>query len=137
MKKLFIAAAFILLTGIAFGQTLQKGNLVGLHIVSLNLHPDVTLNQYLDFVIHKVVPEYEKNFPGIKYFIAKGIRGENENSFAYFVVFESENVRNKYWGKEDVYTDIGTSAMEKMEPILTKLNELGTASTTYTDWLIQ
>jgi hypothetical protein len=137
MKKLIIAAAFILLTGIAFGQTLQKGNLVGIHIVTLNLNPDVTLNQYLDFVINKVIPEYEKNFPDIQYKVAKGIRGEHANSFAYFVVFESEEVRNKYWSKEGEFTELGTSAMGKMELILSKLDELGTASTSYTDWLIK
>ncbi len=137
MKKLFITAAFILLAGVAFGQTLQKGNLVGLHVVTLNLNPDVTMNQYLDFFIHKVIPEYEKNFPDIKYNIAKGIRGENENSFAYFVVFESEKVRNKYWSEEGVYTELGNSALEKMGPILAELEKLGTSSTTYTDWLIQ
>ncbi len=137
MKKLIIAAAFILLAGVVFGQTLKKGNLIGLHIVTINLNPDATLNQYMDFVIHKVVPEYEKNFPDIQYYIAKGLRGEHENSYAYMVVFESEEVRNKYWGGDGVYTELGSSALKKMEPILSKLDELGKSSTSYTDWLIK
>ncbi len=30
----------------------------------ITLQPGVTLNQYIDFMINRYIPEYDKNFPG-------------------------------------------------------------------------
>ncbi len=57
MKKLIIAAAFILLAGVAFGQTLQKGNAVVTQVLNVDLKPDVTIDQWKEFFISKVIPE--------------------------------------------------------------------------------
>lgn len=137
MKKLILTAALILVAGITFGQTLQKGNLVGFHVMTINLDPDVTMNQYMDFFVTKAIPEYEKNFPGAKLYIAKGIRGEDENSFAWIFLFESEEIRNKYFNEDGSSSELGKSAEEKLQPMFEEGSKLGTYTTIYTDWVIQ
>ena len=137
MKKLIVVTALILFTGITFGQTLQKGNLVGMHILTINLDPDVTMNQFLDFFSSKVIPEIEESFPGWKAYLVKGIRGENANSFGLIYVIESEEDRNKYYNEDGSQNELGNSIVEKVQPIMTELNQLGTWTTEYTDWLVQ
>ena len=137
MKKLILTAALILVVGTTFGQTFQKGNLVGFHVMTINLDPDVTMNQFMDFFTNKVGPEFEKNFPGIKTYIAKGIRGENKNSFGLIYLFETEEIRNKYFNEDGTFTELGNSAFEKIQPISEELSKLGTYTTIYTDWVIQ
>ena len=137
MKKLVIIGILVLLCGITFGQTLQKGNLIGMHIMTVNLDPDVTMNQFLKAFSSKVIPEVEKNDPGWKAYIVKGIRGENENSFGLIYIIESEDDRNKYYNEDGSPNELGISWQEKMQPIMDELNQLGTWSTKYTDWLVQ
>ena len=124
MKKLIIAAAFILLAGVAFGQTLQMGNLVGLHVMTINLDPDVTMNQYMDFYENKYIPEFEKILPGVKLYIAKSVRGENENSFGLVFIFDSEENRDKYFNEDGTNSEFGNSAFEKLQPITEELKRM-------------
>ena len=137
MKKLIIASVFILLTGTAFSQTLQKGSLIGIHDFTVTLDPDVTMNQYMDFLINTYVPEYEKSFQGVKLFVLKGIRGDHENGYALIFYFESVKDRDRYFKDEGGLNEVGQSAMNKLRPLLNELNKLGAFSTVYTDWVIQ
>ena len=136
MKKLIIAAAFILLAGVAFGQTLQKGSVLAIRVTTITLDPDVTMNQYLDIWINKWASALEKNMPGAKAFMLKGDRGAHENGYAWIWYFESLEVRDKYFTAEGNTTELGTSAMDKMAPIGEELSKLGTSSAEYTDWVI-
>ena len=79
MKNLILTAALILAFGTTFGQMLNKGNLIGVHHITVNLDPDVTMNQFKDFYVNKVIPEYEKHIDG-KLYLLNGIRGENDIS---------------------------------------------------------
>ena len=138
MKKLIlITAALLLVAGTTFGQTLQKGNLVGHHVLTINLDPDATMNQFIDFYVNKSIPEFEKNFPGMKVYLAKGIRGENENSFGVFYIADSVEDRDKYWNEDGTLNELGNSAWEKLQPVFEEGSKLGTFTTTYTDWVIQ
>ncbi len=136
MKKLILTAVLILVVGTTFGQTLKKGNLIGTHVLTINLVPDVTMNQFMDFFTNKVGPEFEKNFSGIKTYVAKGIRGENENSFGVFYISDSVKDRDKYWNEDGTFTELGNSAWEKVQPTYDELQKLGTLTRTYTDWVI-
>lgn len=136
MKNLMLTSALVLVAALAFGQSLKKGNLVGLHVVTINLNPDVTMNQYKDFFVNSVIPEYKKHYSADIY-LAKGIRGENVNSFAFIFVFESEKMRDKYFNADGGSNDVGKAANEKMGPTMDKLNKLGTSTTKYTDWVVQ
>jgi len=131
MKKLILtAAALILFAGATFGQTLQKGNLIGFHVTTVDLKPDVTMEQYQEFYISKVIPEIEKHYPGWKGYAVKGIRGENENSIGVIYVIESEKYRDKYFNEDGSLNELG--------PIWEELNKLGIYSEKhYTDWIVQ
>jgi hypothetical protein len=124
MKKLILIAAVILMAGCTYGQTLQKGNFIGFHVNTINLDPNVTLNQFLDVWKNKVGPEYEKNFQ-CKYYLVKGIRGECEAD------------RDKFFKKDGELNEVGQAAMDKMKPVLDELAKLGATTSKYTDWVIQ
>jgi len=138
MKKLILtAAALLLLAGTTFGQTLQKGNLVGTHVLTIDLKPDVTMEQYQEFYISKVIPEFEKYHPNTKVYFVKGIRGENENSFGVIAVIESEKHRDKYFNEDGSLNELGIATQEKLKSVFDELEKLGTYTTKYTDWVIQ
>ena len=139
MKKLIIAAAFILLTGIVFGQPLQKGNLVGVHIVDLVLQPDVTYNQWKDFMINKYIPKLEEASEGDwAIYLLEGIRGENKNEIGLIYIVKSEAARDKYYNDDETLTELGKEFYEKLNPILEEANKFQKSfSTKYTDWIVQ
>jgi hypothetical protein len=136
MKKLFFLAAMILLSGSLFGQGLQKGNLVGVHVMKVTLQPGVTMEKFVDFYKTKVLPEVDKNFPGMKATITKSLRGENADSFGGIMFFKSEADRDKYFKPDGNYTDLGNAANLKLKPVYDELAKLGTMTTTYNDWLV-
>ena len=82
MKKSILIGILILIGGFTFGQTLKKGNLVGTHVLTIELNPGVTMKQFQDFHLNTLIPEYEKHYPGWQLYLAKGIRGENKNMYA-------------------------------------------------------
>ena len=140
MKK-FIIAAFILLSGTVFSQTLQKGSHFGLQALEITLDPDVTLNQYLDFTLNTFIPEVEKHFPGMKAFvmgggmeIGAGEEGNVEYSIIYY--FESEEVFNKYFDAEGNPNDAFMEAIEKLGPTSEKYDKLGTNIAPTLGWMI-
>ncbi len=136
MKKLILTAIVILLAEIVLGQTLQKGNLVGVHVIYIELNPGVTMAEFQKFHTNKLIPEYEKNYPGWQLFLAKGIRGENQNTYGWIIVVESEEIRNKYYNDDGSITEFGQAAAEKMQPILEEAEKFGKLKRTYTDWII-
>ena len=137
MKKLVLLTALILMTGLAFGQGLQKGNLAGVKIVNLTPNPDVTMNQFVDFIKNKYIPAYEKAHPGIKCYLTKSIRGDNENSYGWIFYIESAEVMLKYWPEPDVESVLKQEAGKKLEPINVERRKFGTWTFQNTDdWVI-
>ncbi len=138
MKKLLLIAALKLLLHFSYGQTLKKGNLLGLHVMTIELKPNVTMEQYKTFFITRVIPAYEKEFKGAKGYLVKGVRGESNNSFGTIWLFESEQARNKYFGPDETPNNLGKAAIDKLNPIEKELEEkLGTRTSKYTDWVVQ
>ena len=136
MKKLYFTAAIILVAGTIYGQTLHKGNLVGVHVITIELNPGVTMGQFQQFHINKLIPEYEKNYPGWQLYLAKGIRGEHQNTYGWIIVVETEEIRNKYYNDDGSITEFGMAAAEKMKPVLEEAEKFGKLKRTYTDWII-
>ena len=136
MKKLILTAAIILLAGGIFGQTLQKGNLVAVHVITIELNHDVTMGQFQDFHVNTPIPEYEKNYPGWQLYLTKGIRGENKNTYGWIIVIESEEIRDKYYNDDGSITEFGQAAAEQMKPVLEETEKFGKLKRTYTDWVI-
>jgi len=137
MKKLIIAATFILFAGIAFGQPLQKGGILGVHHITITLNPGVTMDQYLDFFNNKMIPEFERHFDGWKGFTVKGNKGENVNEYGMVWYIESVKDYTNYYKNDGGLTDEGEAATEKSQPIVDELEKLGTWTSTFTDWVIQ
>lgn len=136
MKKLIITTILLCITQIVLGQTLQKGNLVGVHVIYIDLNPGVTMAEFQKFHTDVLIPEYEKNYPGWQLFLAKGIRGENQNTYGWIIIVESEEIRNKYYNDDGSITEFGQAAAEKMNPILKEAEKYGKLKRTYTDWII-
>jgi hypothetical protein len=81
MKKVVFIAAMSLISGIAFGQNLKKGNLIGVHTMTVTLKPGVTMEQFTQFYSNKVIPAMNKIDPEWQVYLVKSIRGNiNENS---------------------------------------------------------
>lgn len=139
---------FILLClslGIGFtqltAQTLKKGAVVCTNTYTYTLNPDVTMNQFLDFYVNKYIPEFEKNFPGVKTYLLWGDRGEKKNQIGLLDVYESIAVRDKYYPLENDTTTSAAAkaATEKMKAINMEMSKffLPGSSRVYTDWLVK
>lgn len=137
MKKVFLIGLILLATNFSSAQTLQKGNLLGLHIMTVKLNSNVTMDEFMTFYISKVIPEFEKNFQGAKGYLIKGVRGESNNSFGIIWHFETEQSRDKFFEKDGNQSELGKEAHEKTKAILKELEKLGTYTTKFTDWVIQ
>jgi hypothetical protein len=137
MKKLAFIALIMLFSGFAFGQALQKGNLVGTHVMTVTLKPGVTMEKFIEFYKSKVIPEYEKNVPNMKEFLVKGLRGENMNSFGQIIIFKSSQDRDKYYNADGSDNELGKSLNSKLKPVLDELGKIGTVTSKYTDWIVQ
>ena len=137
MKRIALFSVMILMTLIVSGQALQKGNLVGTHILTVTLQPGVTMEKYIEFVKSKVIPEWEKNMPNVKVYLVKGIRGENSNSFGEIIVFKTAQDRDKYYNADGSQNELGNSINTKLKPVLDELAKLGSYTTKYTDWIVQ
>ncbi len=137
MKKLLILSAMMLLAGTAFGQTLQKGNLIGVHVMTIDLKPGVTMDQFKEFYVNSYIPAFEKELPGCKLFLLEGIRGENKDSFGLLFYFNSVKDRNKYFNEDGSNSALAQKASDNLAPVTEEMNKLGTATTKYTDWIIQ
>ena len=136
MKKIILTAAFILFVGVMYGQSLQKGNLIGTHLLTLELKQGVTMEQFQEFYIKKFIPEFEKIRNGWKVYLVKGIRGEHANSYGLIIVIESEELRDKHYNDDGNLSEFGKAALEKLAPVREELDKLVTFSATYTDWVI-
>lgn len=136
MKKQVCISVFILVTGLAFSQNLQKGNFVGFHEMTITLDPNVTMNQFLDFYKIKIMPAYESNFQA-KCYLVKGKRGECANCFGLMIIWESETDRDKFFNNEGGLNEYGRSIADKLKPLTDEMAKLGTESSKYTDWIVQ
>jgi len=136
MKKLFSIAALIVVAKFCFAQKLQKGNLLGLHVMTVTLKPGVTMDQFTTFYVTKLIPVYEKQFDGAKGFLVKGRRGGSQDKLGVLWFFETEQARDKYFNKDGL-TEIGKAAAAKTEDVQKELEKLGTyTDEAYTDWIV-
>jgi hypothetical protein len=119
-------------------QALPKSSVVGFHVLTVTLHPDATMNQALDFLKNKYIPASEKSFPGTKMYLLSGDRGENKFKIALMEVFESVQVRDKYYPTPDKPSPEGEAANKMLQDSLGDMSKLFLDySRTYTDWIIK
>ena len=138
IRKLIIIIAITLMVNFSFGQGLQKGNLFGVHLTTVTLKPNVTIDEFKTFFVSKVIPEYEKAWVGLKGYLVKSFKIKNR--FAIIWLFESETARNKYFTADDKPNDLERAAYEKIKPIEEELKKYGTYTVSYKDeddWAVQ
>lgn len=137
MKLVYFLFFLVLISGTSFGQTWEKGNLIGIHTFSLDLNPGVNFDQYKDCFLTKYIPALNKNFPDIQHYLAMGNREENKDKIGLIVVFASQEIKNKYYRADGSTTALMNVLLEKVKPIRTELDRLGTVTTEYMEWKIQ
>jgi len=141
--KTFLLLCLLLGIGLTqlSAQTLKKGAVVCVNTYTFTLNPDVTMNQFLDFYVNKYIPEFEKNYPGVKSYLLWGDRGEKKNQIGTIDVYESVAVRDKYYPIENdtTMTEAVKLANEKMKVINQESGKffIGDGTRTYTDWIIK
>jgi len=136
MKKIIIAAAFLLFAGIAFGQTFQKGGTIGIHEWSLKLNPDVTMNQFLELWEAEAIPLMKKVLPEMTPFLLKGIGVDNKYEYAGLYYYNSIEDLRKYWKEDGSPTEKGAAVMESYGPIFEEISKLGEFTYKAKDWII-
>ncbi len=137
MRKLFIITALLLFAGIAFGQTLQKGNLISVHVLTVELKTGITMDQYIDYFNEKTKPAWEKADKGMEIYPLKAIQGVNENELGMIIIFKNEAARNKHYDADGNLSEYGNKVMEEIAPFRAEAEKLGTWTSKYTDWIVQ
>ena len=134
MKKLIIAAAFILIAGMSYGQTLQKGGMVSVHEWSITLNTGVTMDQFLEHWTKNMLPVVNKAMPEMKAYIVKDL--DLENNYAGLYYWNSLEDMGKYYNEDGSPTELGEAAHGKMMPLIEELSKFGEFTWDQKNWLI-
>ncbi len=138
MKKILLTIACTFFLVSSYSQTLEKGNVVGFHVGTVILNPDVTFNQWKSFFIEEWLPAINKEFEGeMKYYFLEGERGDQKGYFTVLTV-KSIQVRDKYWPEFKKSSEAFNTKFNNLIPVYNKLNALGEFKVeSSTDWLVQ
>jgi|TARA_B110000503_G_scaffold103527_1_gene154551 hypothetical protein len=135
MKKIALVLIISISSLFGFGQSLEKGNLMGLHVLDITLNDGVTSQQFEDYYINTVIPNYDKAYPGAKIYLADGFVGEYKGSLSMIWVFESTAVRNAYFGSNA--NELSQETQDKLKSVDDGLALLGSWTSKFTDWSIR
>jgi hypothetical protein len=137
MRKLIFITVLCLIAGVSFAQTLKKGNLIGVHVITVELEEGVTMDEFVSHYNDKYIPEFEKVFEGFQLFIMKGIRGEHKDSIGLLFQIKDEKTRDQYFNDDGSSSELMIKLWEKFAPTAEEINKLGSWSSTYTDWILK
>ena len=120
----------------------DPGNIVAVREITLKEGVDPA--EFEAFAIEKFTPVFEHQVPGVKAYIMKGNRGDKKGSYAYVLIFDSENTRDFYYpfehgGEESVPATSEPLWLPAREAIYTELIKYvdGIGETKgYTDYLV-
>lgn len=135
MRKLLFGV-LVLLATISYAQP-QKGGVIGAYALKVNLNPDVTMNQFLDFQINEYIPAFEGVVEGVKLFFLQEYRGAQGHEYGLLIYCESVEVYDKYWDEKGNPTELLNKIfMEQLKELYDKGMKLGEISWDFTDWKI-
>ena len=141
LKRIVIIAAIFLIPAIYDAQELERGSLIGVHVVTVNLKPNVTIEDFIKFYVEHVLPEYEKNWPGLKGYLLKSFFSDSKNKFAIVWLFKTVEDRNRNFNADGSANELEKAALAKVKPIEDKLKAMyGDYTIQYTredDWVVQ
>jgi hypothetical protein len=96
MKRMLIQVAvgvlLMCLGGACRAQELEKGNLIGVHVITVKLNPNATMGEFTKFYVNEVIPEYEKNWQGLKGYLLRSFFSDSKNQFAIVWPFQTVGV---------------------------------------------
>ena len=140
-KSWIILIVTVLFASACWAQGLESGNLIGIHVVTVTLNPGVTMDQFKNAFVHDVLPEYEKNWPGLKGYLLKGFFDEHKDRFAIVWLFKTVADRNRNFDANGRANELERAALEKVKPFEDKLKKTyGSYTVKYTnedDWVVQ
>ncbi len=134
-----IITFFLLLgTSWVFGQSLQRDNLIGLHVMEVKLNEGVTMEEFQEFFVNHVIPEYEKHFM-IKGHLVKSVRGEYKDKLGLIWVFATEPTRDYYFNEDGTPNEYELEGLAKAKPVEDELKRrFGSYVVDYKDdWVVQ
>jgi hypothetical protein len=137
MIKYLAFAVLALAETASFSQSLKKGNVVGLHVTAITLKPGRSMDDFKEFYLRKVIPAFEKQYPDVKHYLIRGLRGESENTLGTIYFFQSDNIRSRYFNTDGTRTPLGEQKHASMKSIEDELDEWATITREYTDWVIE
>ncbi len=145
MKTLLKTVMFIALvlpaSTLSYAQGLEPGNLLSVHVVTVSLRPNVTLDDFRNAFVRDVLPEYEKNWPGLKAYLLKPFFGDSKNQLAIVWLFKTEADRNRNFDANDRANELEKAALKKVKPFEDRLKQqYGTYTVEYShedDWVVQ
>src|SRR5258708_1223934 len=131
LKTLIILASTPSVSNPSYGQALQTKSLFGVHLITVKLEPNVTLDEFKTFFVSEVIPEYEKQWTGLRGYLVKSARGEYKDRFAIVWLFKTEAVRDKYFNADGTANELEKAALEKVKQIEERLKKYGTYTVNY------
>lgn len=141
VKRCIVLIIGLLVSGPCWGQRLERGNLIGVHVVTVNLKPTASMEDFTKFYVDHVLPEYEKNWPGLKGYLLRSFFSDSKNKFAIVWLFKTVEDRNRYFNADGSANELEKAAYAKVKPIEDKLKDMyGSYSVQYThedDWVVQ
>lgn len=136
-----VCVALLILASTIFGnsQSLQRDNLLGIHVMDIQLNPGITLEDFSTFFVSKVIPEYEKHWIGLKGHLVKSVRGEYKDKLAVMWVFATEPTRDYYFNPDGTMNEREVIALKKVEKIEDELKtKFGSYTVEYKDdWVVK
>ena len=138
MKKAFFLVVLAILGTTSYSQKTLNGNLIGIHVGTVDLEPSITINQWKEFAMEKYIPAVNKEFKGeIITYLAEGERGPFKNYVAFYMVFKSVEIRDKYIPEQGQTSEEYDKKWQIIKPVYDDLQKLGKFSRDHwTDWVI-
>jgi len=136
MRKLFIITALLLVTGLSFSQSLQKDGVVSIHVWTVKLNPDVTMNQFLEIWDNTFSALIKEVMPEMKPLVIKGIGKDYKYEYAGLYIWESIDEFRKYWNEDGSPTEKGMPVVEKLMSKMGVLEKYGEFTYTAKDYII-
>lgn len=136
MIRYILVTVLFLIAGTVSGQILRKGAVVESNEITVSLRPNVDLDDYVDILRSRVAPAIAKAFPGTDVHFTRGVRGDAVGKIGAIWVFESVEVKNKFFDESGQLTPAGEDAIVQLAPLMESLEVLGTATRKSTDWIL-
>lgn len=139
MKISILTSLLLFFTLNLFSQSLQRDNLVGLHVIEVTLNDGVNMEEFQNFFINELIPEYEKHFIGLKGYLIQSVNGEYKDKFGLIWLFATQPTRDYYFNDDGTPNEYELESLARVKPKEDELKErFGSYKVNYMDdWVVQ